>query len=76
MRAAFAVAALFIASFSPASFAQNAEPEAEADDAAAQAVWQAAFAAMVRGPNTVALKDQAPRSWKCWATRPTNVSSA
>jgi uncharacterized membrane-anchored protein len=59
MRAAFAVAALFIASFSPASFAQNAEPEAEADDAAAQAVWQAAFAAMVRGPNTVALKDQA-----------------
>ena len=56
IRAAAAVAAVFIASFSPASFAQDAEPEA---DAAGKAVWQAAIAAMVHGPNTVQLKDQA-----------------
>ena len=54
-RAAAAVAAVFIASFSPASFAQDAEPEADAG----KAVWQAAIAAMVHGPNTVQLKDQA-----------------
>ena len=55
IRAAAAVAAVFIASFSPASFAQDAEPEADAG----KAVWQAAIAAMVHGPNTVQLKDQA-----------------
>jgi uncharacterized membrane-anchored protein len=56
IRAAAAVAAVFIASSSPVSFAQDAEPEA---DDAGQAVWQAASAAMVHGPNTVQLKDQA-----------------
>jgi uncharacterized membrane-anchored protein len=55
IRAAAAAAALFAATFSPASLAQDAEPEAEAGNA----VWQAAVAAMVRGPNTVQLKDQA-----------------
>jgi uncharacterized membrane-anchored protein len=55
MRAAAAGAALFIASFAPTSFAQ--EPEANAD--AGKAVWAAAGAAMVHGPNTVTLKDQA-----------------
>ena len=55
IRAAAAVAAVFIASFSPALFAQDAEPEADAG----KAVWQAAIAAMVHGPNTVQLKDQA-----------------
>jgi uncharacterized membrane-anchored protein len=57
MRAAAAVAAVFIASFSPASFAQQAEPEASDDSG--KAVWQAAFDAMVRGPSTVPLKNQA-----------------
>lgn len=56
-RTAAAVAAVFIASFSPTSFAQDAEPEASAD--AGKAVWQAAGAAMVHGPSTVTLKDQA-----------------
>ena len=55
MRAAAAGAAVFIASFSPTSFAQ--EPEANAD--AGKAVWAAAGAAMVHGPSTVTLKDQA-----------------
>jgi uncharacterized membrane-anchored protein len=62
MRAAAAVATLLIASFSTASFAQNVEPEATAEDAARKAVWHAAFTAMVHGPNTVALKDQAQLS--------------
>jgi uncharacterized membrane-anchored protein len=57
MRAAAAGAAVFIASFSPTSFAQDAKPEASAD--AGKAVWAAAGAAMVHGPNTVTLKDQA-----------------
>jgi len=57
MRAAAAGAAVFIASFSPISFAQDAEPEGHAD--AGKAVWAAAGAAMVHGPNTVTLKDQA-----------------
>ena len=56
MRAAAAGAAVFIASFSPTSFAQDAEREASAD--AGKAVWAAAGAAMVHGPNTVTLKDQ------------------
>lgn len=55
IRAAAAAAAMLTATFSPASLAQDAEPEAEAGNA----VWQAAVAAMVRGPNTVQLKDQA-----------------
>jgi uncharacterized membrane-anchored protein len=53
MRAAAAGAAVFIASFSPTSFAQ--EPEADAG----KAVWAAAGAAMIHGPSTVTLKDQA-----------------
>jgi uncharacterized membrane-anchored protein len=57
MRTAAAVAAVFIASFAPASFAQQTEPEASDDSG--KAVWQAAFDAMVRGPNTVPLKNQA-----------------
>lgn len=57
MRGAAAIAAVFIASFSPAAFAQDAEPEAKAD--AGKAVWQAAGAAMIHGPSTVTLKDQA-----------------
>lgn len=57
MRGAAAIAAVFIASFSPASSAQDAEPEAKAD--AGKAVWQAAGAAMIHGPSTVTLKDQA-----------------
>jgi uncharacterized membrane-anchored protein len=56
IRAAAAVAAVFTASFSPASLAQDAEPEA---DAASNAVWQAAMEAMVQGPNSVQLKNQA-----------------
>ena len=56
IRAAAAVAAVFIAAFSPVLVAQDAEPEA---DAAGKATWQAAIAAMVHGPNTVPLKDQA-----------------
>ena len=56
IRAAAAAAAVFIASFSPASLAQDAEPEG---DAAAKATWEAAMAAMVHGPNSVQLKDQA-----------------
>jgi uncharacterized membrane-anchored protein len=59
-RAAAAVAAVLIASFSPASFSQDAEPEADAD--AGKAIWQAAIAAMVHGPNTVPLADQAQMS--------------
>lgn len=55
MRAAAAVAAVLATSFSPASLAQDAQPEADAG----QAVWQAASAAMVHGPSTVQLKDQA-----------------
>ena len=57
MRTAAAGAAFFIASFSPLSFAQDVEPEGKAD--AGKAVWAAAGAAMVHGPNTVTLKDQA-----------------
>ena len=53
--AAAAAAAVLTATFSPVSLAQDAEPEAEAGNA----VWQAASAAMVRGPNSVQLKDQA-----------------
>ena len=56
IRAAAAAAAVFIASFSPASLAQDAEPEG---DTAAKATWEAAMAAMVHGPNSVQLKDQA-----------------
>ena len=56
IRAAAAAAAVLIASFSPVSFAQDAEPEG---DAASRAIWEAASAAMVHGPNTVALNDQA-----------------
>ena len=56
IRAAAAAAAMLTATFSPASFAQD-EPEAESE--AGNAVWQAAIAAMVRGPSTVQLKDQA-----------------
>lgn len=55
IRAATAAAAVFTAAFSPASFAQDAQPEADTG----KAIWQAAVAAMVRGPNTVQLKDQA-----------------
>ena len=55
IRAAAAAAAVLTATFSPASLAQDAEPEADAGNA----VWEAAMAAMVRGPNTVQLKDQA-----------------
>jgi uncharacterized membrane-anchored protein len=56
IRAAAAAAAMLTATFSPASFAQD---EAEAESEAGNAVWQAAIAAMVRGPSTVQLKDQA-----------------
>ena len=56
-RAATAVAAVFALSFAPLSLAQEEQPEAEDDGA--KAVWQAAFAAMVHGPTTVELKDQA-----------------
>ena len=55
IRAAAAAAAVFAASFSPATLAQDAQPEADNG----KAIWQAAVAAMVRGPNTVQLKDQA-----------------
>lgn len=55
IRAAAAAAAVFATSFSPASLAQDAQPEADNG----KAIWQAAVAAMVRGPNTVQLKDQA-----------------
>ncbi|NJO13006.1 MAG: DUF2167 domain-containing protein [Gammaproteobacteria bacterium] len=55
IRAAAAAAALATATFSPASFAQEEQPESEAVNPA----WQAALAAMVRGPDTVQLKDQA-----------------
>jgi uncharacterized membrane-anchored protein len=57
IRAAAAAAAVFTASFAPASLAQDAESEAAADPG--KAVWDAAMAAMVHGPNTVRLKDQA-----------------
>jgi uncharacterized membrane-anchored protein len=57
VRIAAAFAAALPAIFSLASFAQDAQPEGEADPGAA--VWQAAVAAMVRGPGTVQLKDQA-----------------
>jgi len=56
-RAATAVAAIFAVSFAPVSLAQEEQPEAE--DSAAKAVWQAASQAMVHGPTTVQLKDQA-----------------
>ncbi|MGH8239531.1 MAG: DUF2167 domain-containing protein [Steroidobacteraceae bacterium] len=56
IRAAAAAAAVFIASFSPASLAQDAEPEG---NAVGKATWEAAMAAMVHGPNSVQLKDQA-----------------
>ena len=59
-RTVAAVAAVFFALFSPDSFAQDAEPEATADPG--RAIWQAAIAAMVHGPNTVPLKDQAQMS--------------
>lgn len=55
IRAAAVAAAVFAASFAPASFAQDDQPEADAG----KAVWQAAIAAMVRGPNTVQLQNQA-----------------
>jgi uncharacterized membrane-anchored protein len=54
--AAAAAAAMLTATFSPASFAQD-EPQAESE--AGNEVWEAAIAAMVRGPSTVQLKDQA-----------------
>ena len=56
-RAAAAAAAVFAVSFAPVSLAQEEQPEAE--DAASKAVWQAASAAMVHGPSTVQLRDQA-----------------
>jgi uncharacterized membrane-anchored protein len=55
IRAAAAVAAVFAASFSTVSLAQDVQPE----DDAGQAIWQAAGAAMVHGPNTVQLQNQA-----------------
>jgi uncharacterized membrane-anchored protein len=55
IRAAAAAAAILTTTFSPATFAQEEQPESEA----ANPAWQAAVAAMVRGPNTVQLKDQA-----------------
>ena len=57
IRTAAAVAAMLTATFPSASLAQDAQPEAAADPG--EAIWQAAIAAMVRGPNTVQLKDQA-----------------
>jgi uncharacterized membrane-anchored protein len=56
-RAAAAAAAIFAVLFVPVSLAQEEQPEAE--DSAAKAVWQAASQAMVHGPTTVKLKDQA-----------------
>lgn len=56
IRAAVAAATVLITSFSSTALGQDAEPEADAD--AGSAVWQAAMEAMVRGPNTVQLKDQ------------------
>lgn len=50
-----AAAAILTATYSPASLAQEDQPESEAGNA----VWQAAVAAMVRGPSSVQLKDQA-----------------
>jgi uncharacterized membrane-anchored protein len=58
-RAAAAAAAIFAVSFSSAALAQDAQPEA---NDAGKAVWQAAGAAMVHGPNTVQLKNQAQLS--------------
>jgi len=58
IRAAAAAAAVFAVSFAPCSLAQEEQPEAAGDDAA-KAVWQAASTAMVHGPTTVKLKDQA-----------------
>jgi uncharacterized membrane-anchored protein len=57
IRAAAAAAAVIAVSFAPVSLAQEEQPEAEDD--AANAVWQAASEAMVHGPTTVQLKDQA-----------------
>jgi len=57
IRAAAAAAAVFTASFSPASLAQDTQPEAGND--AGKATWEAAAAAMVHGPSTVQLSDQA-----------------
>ena len=48
---------MFIASFSPASLAQDTQPEPGHD--AGKATWEAAAAAMVHGPSTVQLSDQA-----------------
>ena len=51
IRAASAAAAVFIASFSPASLAQDTQAEPGHD--AGKATWEAAAAAMVHGPSTV-----------------------
>jgi uncharacterized membrane-anchored protein len=56
IRAATAVAAVWAALAAPASFAQESQPE---EEAAGRAIWEAAEAAMVRGPNKVQLRDQA-----------------
>lgn len=56
IRAAAAVTAVFAFSFAPVALAQDEKPEAEDPG---QAVWRAAFAAMVHGPSSVELKDQA-----------------
>jgi len=55
IRAAAAAAALFAVSIAPLALAQDAQPEA---DEAGKAVWQAAGAAMLHGPNTVQLRNQ------------------
>jgi uncharacterized membrane-anchored protein len=57
IRAAAAAAAVFAVSFSSASLAEEAQPES--GDESGNAVWQAAAAAMVHGPNTVELRNQA-----------------
>ena len=57
IRAAAAAAAVFSVSFAPVALAQEEQPEAES--AASKAVWQAASEAMVHGPATVQLKNQA-----------------
>lgn len=56
IRAAAAVTAVLAFSFAPVALAQDEKPEAEDPG---QAVWRAAFAAMVHGPSSVELKDQA-----------------
>jgi uncharacterized membrane-anchored protein len=57
IRAAAAAAVVVAASFAPATLAQEEQPEAE--NAASNAVWKAASEAMVHGPTTVQLKNQA-----------------